>query len=465
MCLHMSRFIFLAPLVSLIPVLVIGCGASDHPADEGTVPSTTGGAVGSGGATAATGGAGPLATGGATAATGGQTNGTGGETAHLGVPASYPRGPSPGCGNTPPHPPATDPGYTYTMDTTPDAGWIEAFRDGEPDGADEYRDRKYRVRTPVGYDSTKPYPVSIMGGGCGGGNDSWGGLSPWARDDDSDVIHVHPAYKDGCYQDDGINNPEVVFMDAWWEEFINNYCVDLERVFITGFSSGSWESQTISCSFPGTIRGMGSASGGLRERRPECAGPVATIKGADAIDTNNPIHDTLDDSTCTGAEADGCWMGKVICTGSYATRDDFPDTDPKSCVDEGSALGRDLMLEMNGCVGTATEPWGGTIDNIPLAQGGLYRYPTFMHTEPGETVPQGDIDAVKDYFEVPADGKNNLPACHKYTGCPAEFPVVWCMTYDDNHSPLSRISERKGDDGRTGFERFFEDDVVRYPVP
>lgn len=465
----MSRKILVGLSVSLACSLAIGCGASGTPGDEEPGDNVaSGGAGGTGGLEPGTGGTAPLATGGAHAGTGGAVQGTGGDAPVLGVPAEYPRGRSPGCGKEPPHAPESDPGYTYMMDTTPNTDWIAEFKGESPEdiaeGEDEYRDRKYRVRTPAGYDKNVPYTVSIMGGGCGGNNESWGGLSPWRRDSESNVIHVHPAYKDGCYLDDGIGNPEVVFMDAWWDEFINNYCVDMERVFITGFSSGSWESQTIGCGFPGIIRGMGSASGGLRERRPECAGPVATIKAADASDTNNPIHDTVENSTCTGGEADGCWMGKVICTGSYATRDDFPDTDPQSCVDEGSALGRDLMLEMNGCIGTETEPWGGTIDDVPLASGGIYRYPTFMHTDPGETVPQADIDAVKPYFDVPADGKNNLPACHKYTGCPAEFPVVWCMTYDDEHSPLSRISEAQGDDGRSGFQRFFEDDVVRYPA-
>jgi hypothetical protein len=37
------------------------------------------------------------------------------------------------------------------------------------------------------------------------------------------------------------------------------------------------------------------------------------------------------------------------------------------------------------------------------------------------------------------------------------------MTYDDNHSPLNRITENESqDDGRTGLQRFFEDDVPRY---
>lgn len=346
------------------------------------------------------------------------------------------------------------------MDTPPNADWLTEFNRE----ASEYANRVYRVKIPPGYDHNKPYTVNIIGGGCGGNQDGgFGGLMAWRDGANSTVIHVHPAYKDGCYLDDGVNNPEVVFMDHWWPEFINNYCVDLERVFISGWSSGSWEAVTMGCAFAGTIRGHGSAAGGLRQRRGECTGPVAGLIGGDILDTANPVHRTVDNSSCDGTEAEGCWMGKLICTGNYETRHQFDNTDPRSCVDEGTATVRDALLERNGCVGTETEPWGGTIDDIPLEEGGVYRYPTFMHTAPGEAIPPGDLDVAAQHFEVPGDGINNQPACHKYVGCPDEFPVVWCLTYDDHHSPLSRITEHTGDDGRTGLQRFFEDDVPRYP--
>jgi len=51
----------------------------------------------------------------------------------------------------------------------------------------------------------------------------------------------------------------------------------------------------------------------------------------------------------------------------------------------GSALARDLVLQTNGCVGTATVDW-------------------------------------------PA-----MPSCKQYTGCPAAYPVIWC-TPDGGHT-------------------------------
>ncbi|HEY6079512.1 MAG TPA: hypothetical protein VIW29_11945, partial [Polyangiaceae bacterium] len=72
---------------------------------------------------------------------------------------------------------------------------------------------------------------------------------------------------------------------------------------------------------------------------------------------------------CSGSEADGCWNGKQIC-GTTAQAD---------CVDTGSAAARDHILQRNGCVGTATVQYGA------------------------------------------------WPDCKQYTGCPAAFPVVYCM--------------------------------------
>lgn len=405
--------------------------------------------------------------------------GTGGEAGPTtGVPASYPRGMSAGCGKQPPSGsvPGGEP-FAFVMDTPPDQGWIEEFNGSE----ENYLNRTYRVKLPPSYDPNVPFTVNIVGGGCGGSEDNYGGLEAWDDNGDHDVIHVHPAYENGCYLDDGVNNPEVVFMKSWWPEFIDNYCVDLERVFISGWSSGSWEAVSMGCAFSGTIRGHGSSAGGLRQRRGECVGPVAGFIGGDLTDGANPIHDTVEDSSCTGTEAEGCWLGKSICTGDFATRDMYPNTDPRSCVDEGTAKVRDSLLERNGCIGKETEPWGGTLDNVPVESGGIYRYPTFMHTAPGEALEPASIQRVADFFEVstgdalstlaqyfpvPGDNINNLPACHKYTGCPDEFPVVFCMTYDDGHSPLSRITEHNApDDGRRGIARFFEDDVPRYPAP
>ena len=59
-------------------------------------------------------------------------------------------------------------------------------------------------------------------------------------------------------------------------------------------------------------------------------------------------------------------------------------------------------------------------------------------------------------------GKNTIPACVKYTGCPAPFPVVWCTTYDNGHGGKDKITTDRSDDMMGGYQRFFEQDVPRY---
>jgi hypothetical protein len=105
------------------------------------------------------------------------------------------------------------------------------------------------------------------------------------------------------------------------------------------------------------------------------------ITGED--DGANPVHKTKDATTCNGTEATGCWKGKTICG--------FPGAE--TCYDTGSAHARDEILKRNGCVGTDTEQY------------------------------------------------DKWPDCHKYKGCPAAFPVVYCMPAgghtggDDRHTP------------------------------
>lgn len=112
-------------------------------------------------------------------------------------------------------------------------------------------------------------------------------------------------------------------------------------------------------------------------------------------------------------------------------------------------------------MGTEREPWGGHVGDDPSAP---YRYVTFINDglEPGDPVPPEKLDSVKDWFPVAADGTNTIPACHKYTGCPAEFRVVWCETYDNGHGGKEKIVTNAADDGIGGYQRFFEQDVPRY---
>ncbi|MDF3065275.1 MAG: glycosyl hydrolase family 62 protein [Polyangiaceae bacterium] len=423
-------------------------GASGMPGTSGSaaIAGASGSGVAGGGGGAGVSGAAGAA---GTAATAGTAGAAGSGNPPVGaVPADYARGRSAGCGK--PLPTGQEPRARFRTDiavTQVDQAWLTEFNESE----DEYEDRNYSVKVPLDYDPNKAYTLNIIGGGCGGDGQGYGGQAAWPDNDDSTVIHVHPNYKGGCYQDDGVNNPEEAFFDVWFPQVMERYCIDQERVFMTGYSSGAWNAITHGCSRAKLIRGHGQSVGGLRERHSECQGPVAAFFAVDVLDTTNPIHDVNEAMTCTGGEAEGCFRGKKICTGSN-------DVNGSGCVDEGSGLALKRALERNGCVGNATQPWGGKLAD------GNYRYVTFINDnlKPGDAVPQAKLDSVKAWFPVAADGKNTIPACVKYTGCPAAFPVVWCTTYDNGHGGKDKITTDRGDDMMGGYQRFFEQDVPRY---
>ena len=121
------------------------------------------------------------------------------------VPPDYARGMSAGCGK--PLPDGQEPRARFRTDiatTMVDQAWLTEF----DEDASQYMDRNYSVKVPLDYDPGKPYTVNIIGGGCGGDGQGYGGQPAWPDNDQSTVIHVHPNYKGGCYQDDGANNPE-----------------------------------------------------------------------------------------------------------------------------------------------------------------------------------------------------------------------------------------------------------------
>jgi poly(3-hydroxybutyrate) depolymerase len=158
----------------------------------------------------------------------------------------------------------------------------------------------------------------------------------------------------------------VPYVHEVLEEVKANYCVDNSRVFITGHSSGGWEAFTVGCALSNELRGIAPVSGGLRNHRPACAGPQASIMVEGLQDTANPIG---------------------------------PLDPPKSSLDSGgSAPARDEILKRNGCV-PADFQFVYTADNTKEAKAG--------------NAPHVAWD--------PA-----FPSCYAYSGCPAAYPVVWC---------------------------------------
>lgn len=364
-------------------------GAGGVAGVAGTANGGTGGVQGAGGTPAGgaggvSGGAGGVPAGGAGGAAGG-AGGAGGATggaagaAGAGGGGGYSgaTGPSSGCNKAPP---AQDTEgdfalHEITIQATLSAQYLEGGENFEESGPYNFQFRPYGVRLPNGYNPAQTYPVVMGGGGCGGNAQNYAGNpgSGYDVDENREAIYIGLAYVAGCFADGGgatndmPDTPEVPYVHEVLEEVKANYCVDQSRVFITGTSSGGWESVTVGCALANEIRAIAPISGGLRLNRPACTGPQASIFVEGLTDGANPIYE------------------------------DPPNGSRDS---PGSGPARDEILVRNGCAAP------GYSSNIPLP------YTTLEET--AGSAPHTLWDAT------------NFPYCVTYTDCPAEYPVVWC---------------------------------------
>ncbi|HEX2880144.1 MAG TPA: hypothetical protein VHO25_11500, partial [Polyangiaceae bacterium] len=235
-----------------------------------------------------------------------------------------------------------------------DPAFIAEFPPSEGNnGGYTWEMRNYFVRLPAGYDPNTAYPVTFGGGGCGNTNGLSGqGGGQQAGDIESIRIGMSYVYNGGaCFEDDQANTPEVPYFDAMMAEISANYCVNLEKVFVGGWSSGAWEAYTLGLARGGVIRGIAAGAGGLRLERPSPSGvPIAAILLTGTGDNTNPI--------------------------------DGP---------EGSALARDEILATNGCVGTDTTPFAASNNNCVQYTGCPAAFPVVWCT-PNDGHVGGDGD-------------------------------------------------------------------------
>ncbi len=341
-------------------------GMSSVSAGTAGMASSGGGNASSGGQSSggsSDGGSGSPNTAGAGGMSGGGVAGAGG-----GVAAGHVRiGMSAGCNKLPPANDSTMKFVKHEVHMTGlDPVYLKGGKQYQSDGPYDFTFRPYGVQLPTNYDPSKPYAVTFGGGGCGGSATNFAGNpnGSFQMAPKGTTIQVGLSYVATCFSDGGpsIDNrpdtPEEPYFRAVMKDVEANYCFDLSKVFVGGYSSGGWESYLLGCATADLVRGIGADEGGQRAMHPTCKNPVAAVLVAGEADTENPIGPLTLDS---GA-------GERL--GSY-----------------GSGPSRDEILKRNGCNGTAT---------------------------------------------APADAK--YPACVKYTGCPAAYPVIWCSLPGVGHN-------------------------------
>src|SRR5580658_5699568 len=370
--------------------------------------ASTGAATMSGSASGASGGSG------ASGASGSSSSGT--------STTPFPSGMSAGCGMAPVNGnqnimvPSCAAGAITPKCISPDfqPGGVGYIKTGNYD----FNNREFAILAiPTNYDGTKAFPVILEGGGCTSGPTNNGGGYNAGEGGNDIRIGLSYVAGGGCFADGGefagmpsgfgcspdeahigicVNNPEVPYVNAILDFLEAHFCVDLGNIFIGGYSSGAWEASTVSCALANRIRGMSTTFGGMRIHRAACTGPTAALMLAGLADNSNPIGPMVENMALPSVGLSATQVNDDIL---------FLDSN-------GSAPMRDELLTRNGCTGTATAMYSAA-----------------------------------------------YPQCMNYTGCPADYPVVWC--------PLTGVGHGGGDvvSGNIHYENAAWDFLSKLPAP
>lgn len=250
-------------------------------------------------------------------------------------------------------------------------------------------DRQFFVRVPADYDPQRPYRVVYVGHGCGtlhGGKTSTDPFFDESRGGSEQAVYVGLSVPDnaanpGCYDNNnGEGSQEWEAFDLIHTFVEQTYCVDNNRIFVTGYSTGGWLSNMWSCYFGGTgALDDADVAAGRSERK---FAPTWPVRGGARMTGSLPPNQPLQ---CNGPSA-GIWIHDAL---------------DKSNLLATNIAALNLALKTNGCQGDyengPKEPWG-----------------------PAEQI----------------DGLHGV--CQLYTGCPAEvsqnYPLVFCTTNGFGHA-------------------------------
>ena len=297
--------------------------------------------------------------------------------------------PSTGCGQAlPAEQVSTIPGSRtgYTMWFVNQTG--ATLAEDVPAAAGE---RQFFVRVPFDYDPNKPYRVVYIGQGCGAkraGKTNTHPLFIEAQGGTEQAIYVGLSVSDnspnaGCYDNNsGAKSLEWEAFDLIHTFVEKTYCVDNNRVFVDGYSTGGWLANMYSCYFGGTPSPPlddADLKAGRTERK---FSPKWAVRGGVRMTGSLPPNQP---KACNGPSA-GLWIH---------------DTLDKSNLLETNVAALNLALKTNGCEGDyengPKRPWA-----------------------PAEDIP--GLEGV----------------CQEYTGCSAKmsknYPLVFCTTTGFGHA-------------------------------
>jgi polyhydroxybutyrate depolymerase len=268
------------PVTLIAAVCGLAAGACDGGQETSGEDATGAGAGGGTGAASGTGttgsgaaGGGGGSTGGAGGSTGVSAGGSGGSTGTTtGTPDPNAPKPSAGCGK-----PAT-------------TGFFQASTSMPVKGAA----RAYWVAAPDGLPDSTPQKVVFVWHGCGGSPADvrkWLNVEDAARKAGDQAVFVYaqigtssdPGAGEGCFDGDG---DQLYFLQAL-ADVEATFCIDENKVFSTGYSSGGILSELIGCFHSDVVRAIAPVEGGLPSGQASCPGKL------DAFVIHSPFDEQI----------------------------------------------------------------------------------------------------------------------------------------------------------------------------
>lgn len=193
---------------------------------------------------------------------------------------------------------------------------------------------------PLNYDPTKAHELLISLHGTGGVAPGDGkGIETAAG---NEAIIMTPQGIDGMWQL-GADGEDVAFFDAMYAFATENFCVNQQRVFVTGFSRGAAMSNLLGCVRGDKIRGIGPLAGWQPARQTDCRGRPAAWFAHGTSDGAVPI--------VQGTRSLGLQMVRNGCEAATAPTPPSPCVAQQGC-DTGSPV---VWCEIPGDHGTPIE--------------------------------------------------------------------------------------------------------------
>jgi polyhydroxybutyrate depolymerase len=137
---------------------------------------------------------------------------------------------------------------------------------------------QYYVKLPANYDADTPYKVMIMFNPTNNPI-NWAETSAGYEQAAPEAIRVYPHPSNSM---SGWQPSEISFFEGLYDAITNNFCVDKNRVFAGGESSGGEFSGFIGCEYGDLLRGIApgapkGTSWAIDVNQHECLGHPATI--------------------------------------------------------------------------------------------------------------------------------------------------------------------------------------------